>query len=91
MYGDKKGGASQDGVKTDKGKIFTVSWDGRVDSHRSSLSLQEFAPPERGYVVSFRGRRIGVDPAVQKQASPWSFEKKKTSRLLNSTRDQRGP
>ena len=68
-YGDKKGGASQDGVKTDKGKIFTVSWDGRVDSHRSSLSLREFAPPERGYVASFCGRPIGVDSAVQKQAT----------------------
>ncbi|KAF8780086.1 hypothetical protein HU200_001743 [Digitaria exilis] len=39
-YGDKKGGASQDGVKTDKGKILKVSWDGSADSY-TAAKLEE--------------------------------------------------
>ncbi|CAN6302390.1 unnamed protein product, partial [Urochloa humidicola] len=39
-YGDKKGGASQDGAKTDKGKILKVSWDGSADSY-TAAKLEE--------------------------------------------------
>lgn len=40
VCGDKKGGASQDGVKTDKGKILKVSWDGSADSY-TAAKLEE--------------------------------------------------
>jgi DnaJ family protein C protein 17 len=39
-HGDKKGGTPQDGVKTDKGKILKVSWDGGADLY-SVAKLEE--------------------------------------------------
>ncbi|XP_066333661.1 uncharacterized protein [Miscanthus floridulus] len=36
VHGDKKGGTQQDGVKTDKGKILKVSWDGSADSYNAA-------------------------------------------------------
>ncbi|XP_066320553.1 uncharacterized protein [Miscanthus floridulus] len=35
-HGDKKGGTPQDGVKTDKGKVLKVSWDGSADSYNAA-------------------------------------------------------
>ena len=76
-HGDKKGGASQDGVKTDKGQTLKVSWDARADSYTATkleVFFQRFGRVEdiviktrksrsRGSAIVFMGtREAAVSP-----------------------------
>ena len=61
-YGDKKGGASQDGVKTDKGKILKVTWDGSADSYTAAKLeelFQKFGKVEDVVIKTRKSRRKG--------------------------------
>jgi len=61
-YGDKKGGTSQDGVKTDKGKILKVSWDGSADSYTAAKLeelFQKFGKVEDVVIKTRKSRRKG--------------------------------
>jgi len=61
-YGDKKGGASQDGVKTDKGKILKVTWDGSADSYTAAKLeelFQKFGKVEDVVIKTRKSRSKG--------------------------------
>ena len=61
-YGDKKGGASQDGVKTDKGKILRVTWDGSADSYTAAKLeelFQKFGKVEDVVIKTRKSRSKG--------------------------------
>ncbi|OEL27208.1 hypothetical protein BAE44_0011780 [Dichanthelium oligosanthes] len=61
-YGDKKSGASQDGVKTDKGKILKVSWDGSADSYTAAKLeelFQKFGKVEDVVIKTRKSRSKG--------------------------------
>ncbi|CAD6251121.1 unnamed protein product [Miscanthus lutarioriparius] len=61
-HGDKKGGTPQDGVKTDKGKILKVSWDGSVDSYNAAKLeelFQKFGKVEDIVIKTRKSRSKG--------------------------------
>ncbi|XP_062209795.1 uncharacterized protein LOC133911534 isoform X1 [Phragmites australis] len=61
-HGDKKGGAPQDGVKTDKGKILKVSWDGSADSYTAAKLeelFQKFGKVEDIVIKTSKSRSRG--------------------------------
>ncbi|CAD6209461.1 unnamed protein product [Miscanthus lutarioriparius] len=61
-HGDKKGGTPQDGVKTDKGKILKVSWDGSADSYNAAKLeelFQKFGKVEDVVIKTRKSRSKG--------------------------------
>ena len=61
-HGDKKGGTPQDGVKTDKGKILKVSWDGSADSYNATKLeelFQKFGKVEDIVIKTRKSRSKG--------------------------------
>ncbi|CAD6251384.1 unnamed protein product [Miscanthus lutarioriparius] len=61
-HGDKKGGTPQDGVKTDKGKILKVSWDGSADSYNAAKLeelFQKFGKVEDIVIKTRKSRSKG--------------------------------
>jgi len=61
-HGDKKGGTPQDGVKTDKGKILKVSWDGGADLYNAAKLeelFQKFGKVEDIVIKTRKSRSKG--------------------------------
>ncbi|KAL6660665.1 hypothetical protein ACP70R_001700 [Stipagrostis hirtigluma subsp. patula] len=74
-HGDKKPGTTQDGVKTDKGKILKVSWDGSPDYYTAAkleVLFKKFGEVE-DIVITRKSRSRGSVIVVMATKEPACF------------------